>query len=194
MIVQRDPPPDWHFLERRRSSQSIGWSQFGSPFGRNFIIHCQMLLSEDLHIALTSATNQPRENTETWLNSPESLPELDPDSERMLQFNQVHIKFNPKASYKVYEWSHPAKWNGHSRIRVEIYQMRTSYLCAHRRRGRGALSYYLQWQVQSEGVNKKVIEARTKNEYVTSVINMNIIISSYKYFTLCILNMFYFHI
>ena len=52
-----------------------------------------MLLSEDLHIALTSATNQPRENTETWLNSLESLPELDPDSERMLQFNQVYNRF-----------------------------------------------------------------------------------------------------
>jgi predicted ribosome quality control (RQC) complex YloA/Tae2 family protein len=65
----------------------------GSSFARNFIIHCQMLLSEDLHIALTSATNQPRENTETWLNSLESLPELDPDSERMLQFNQVYNRF-----------------------------------------------------------------------------------------------------
>ena len=60
---------------------------------RNFIIYCQMLLSEDLHIALTSATNQPRENNEIWLNSLESLPELDPDSERMLQFNQVYNRF-----------------------------------------------------------------------------------------------------
>ena len=72
---------------------SYSTSRYWLVVRKKFIIHCQMLLSEDLHIALTSATNQPRENTETWLNSLESLPELDPDSERMLQFNQVYNRF-----------------------------------------------------------------------------------------------------
>jgi hypothetical protein len=59
-------------------------------YAKNFIIHCQILLAQDLHNALALATNQPRESTSSWLQVVESQPDVSPVSQRVLQFNQAY--------------------------------------------------------------------------------------------------------